>query len=361
MTGGQYRPTTSRAGISRRHFLLSSGALLGGLTQVTAAHAVGPALDATVPDATSWQVAHIDPLPSWNDGDVKQRMLGFVRDVSSPQSPSFVPQRERIAVFDNDGTLWAEKPVPFQALFAARRLDQLANDHPEWWTTQPYQAVLERDEAKMRQFSAADLGQVLAVTHANVTPAQFELVAGAFLRVVKHPRFGVRFVDLTYQPMLELLDLLNQNGFTSFICSGGGVDFIGVFSGSAYGIARENVIGSSLKYAFRDTPRGPEMRRLPEAGSFNNEDAKPENIQLHVGRTPILAASNSDGDLAMMQFTDDRQGPFLNLLIHHDDAAREYAYDTGAENVLNVARVRGWATVSMKSDFRIVFRTTTTS
>ena len=303
--------------------------------------------------------AQADPLPSWNEGTSKQSIVTFVQAVTVQNGPDYVPPTDRIAVFDNDGTLWCERPVPFQAIFAAKRLDQLANDYPEWRTTQPYKAMLERDEAALRQLTPADHIQLIAVTHANMTPEQFELVVGSFLRVQQHARFGTRYVDLTYRPMVELLDLLHANEFKVFICSGGGVDFIRVFSEAAYGIPRERVIGSSLQYQFKDTPNGPELRRVvadPAKLVLNNEAAKPENIQLHIGRQPIMAVGNSDGDLQMMQLADDRKGPFLNLLVHHDDADREYAYDQGAEKVLETSRTRGWAIASMKQDFRSVFR-----
>jgi phosphoglycolate phosphatase-like HAD superfamily hydrolase len=354
--------TIARAPLSRRSFLRVGGALsLGGFAAAWPTRAAPAAQPPT--DADGLRQA-TDPLPSWNDGAVKRRILAFVRDVTDPSSPNAVPPRERIAVFDNDGTLWCERPIPFQGIFLFKRVDQLARSYPEWRTTQPYQAVLERDEARLRQLTPADLELLFAATHANMTPAQFELIVGSFLRVARHARFGVPYVALTYQPMIELLDLLHRHDFKAFICSGGGVDFIRVFSEDAYGIPRERVIGSSLQYRFRDTPNGPELRRViadPARLVSNNEAAKPENIQLHVGRTPIVAVGNSDGDLAMMQLTDDRRGPFLNVLVHHDDGDREYAYDAGAERVLDVSRARGWAIASMKQDFKTVFRTSAAS
>jgi phosphoglycolate phosphatase-like HAD superfamily hydrolase len=346
--------------LSRRTlFRLGSGVAIGALAATSRAVSAQAAPDLAPSDAPAVRLQANDPLPSWNDGEVKQRILAFVADVTQPAGERFVQPHERIVVFDNDGTLWCERPVPFQAIFTAKRLDQLAPDFPEWRTTQPYQAMLERDETTLRRLTPADYVQLIAATHANMTPAQFELVVGAFLRTAKHARFGVPYVGLTYQPMIELLSFLRQHDFKSFICSGGGVDFIRVFAEGAYGIPRERIIGSSLQYVFKDTPNGPELRRMVvdlARLEFNNEQAKPENIQLHVGRTPIMAVGNSDGDLAMMQFTDDRKGPYLNLLVHHDDATREYAYDTGAEQVLQVSQARGWAVASMQRDFNVVFR-----
>ena len=296
-----------------------------------------------------------DPLPAWNAGPVKKAILQFVADVTDPASPSYVPPVERIAVFDNDGTLWTEKPIATQGAFVFARIAQMAPDHPEWKTTQPYQAVLEGDRKALETMSAEDVEKLVFATHAGMTEEQVDAAATAFLSDAKHPRFGVLYTDTVYQPMLELLALLQVNGFKTFIVSGGGVEFMRAFSEEVYGIPRENVIGSSLQYAFQQTPDGSVLVRQPELLSFDDRAMKPANIQLHIGRRPILAVGNSDGDLEMLQYTDSRNGPFLNLLLVHDDAEREYNYASNTDAVRTAAAQSPWLFVSMKNDFKTMF------
>ena len=250
--------------------------------------------------------ATADPLPSWNPGPAKDTILKFVADVADPASPSYVPPADRIAVTDNDGTLWTEKPIPVQAAFVSPRIAQMAPDHPEWQTTQPYQAVLEQDAETLQSLSAEDVEKLIFTTHAGMTEEEFEAEAKAFLDTAKHPRFGVPYTETVYQPMLELLAFLRANGFKTFIVSGGGVEFMRTFSEEVYGIPRENVIGSSLQYEFQQTSDGSVLVRQPELVSFDDREMKPVNIQLHIGRRPILAVGNSDGDLAMFQYTGGR-------------------------------------------------------
>jgi phosphoserine phosphatase len=210
---------------------------------------------------------------------------------------------------------------------------------------------------QLARLGPEDIEKLLFATHAGMTEEEFEAQARAFLDTARHPRFNVLYPQTAYQPMLELLALLRQNDFRVFICSGGGVEFMRVFSEGTYGIPPERVVGSSLQYEFRETTSGPVLVRKAELVSFNDKQMKPVNIQLHVGRPPILAVGNSDGDLQMFQFTDAGRGPCLNLLVHHDDAGREYVYDQGAENALAAAQQRGWTVVSVKADFKVVFPT----
>lgn len=296
-----------------------------------------------------------DPLPSWNEGPAKDAILKFVADVTDPDGTSYVPPADRIAVFDNDGTLWTEKPVPVQAAFAVARVAEMAPDHPEWQTTQPYQAILEKDLEMLRSLGVEGVEELILGTHAGMTEEEFESMAGSFLATAKHPRFDVLYTETVYQPMLELLAFLRANGFKTFIVSGGGVEFMRVFSEEVYGIPREYVVGSSLQYEFQTTPDGSVLIRQPELVSFDNEAMKPASIQLHIGRRPIVAVGNSDGDLEMLQYARTGQRPFLALLLHHDDAEREYDYLAGAEEVMAVAAQSQWVVVSMQRDFATMF------
>jgi len=296
-----------------------------------------------------------DPLPSWNEGAAKQAILELVERVTKPGGPDYVAPEDRVATFDNDGTLWAEKPTYFQLVFLSDRVRELAAEHPEWRSTQPYQAVLERDAEYLRTIGMSEVLELVAATHAGMSQAEFEEETREFLETARHPRFEVPFTEVIYQPMLELLDHLRANAFKLFIVSGGGIEFIRQFSEAVYGIPREDVIGSSLKYEFRETDSGSEIYRLPELGSFDDKEVKPANIQLHIGRRPILAVGNSDGDIQMMQYATDGSGPRLALLLHHDDAEREYDYDHGTERALEVAAERGWIVASVRDDFRRVF------
>ncbi len=304
-----------------------------------------------IPETT----AAIDPLPSWNPGPAKESILKFVAEVTDPASPSYVPPVERIAVTDNDGTLWTEKPIPAQAAFVFGRIAAMAPDHPDWKTTQPYRAVLEADSKALASLGIEDIEKLLFATHAGMTEEDFEATATAFLDTAKHPRFGAPYTETVYQPMLELLAYLEANDFRTFIVSGGGVEFMRVFSEEVYGIPRENVIGSSLQYEFQLTPEGSVLVRQPELVSLDDREMKPVNIQLHIGRRPIVAIGNSDGDLAMFQYTASRKGPYLNLLVVHDDAEREYEVLAGTDAMMTAAAQSPWVFASMKRDFKTVF------
>jgi phosphoglycolate phosphatase-like HAD superfamily hydrolase len=278
-----------------------------------------------------------------------------VKDVTDPAGASYVPPEERIAVTDNDGTLWTEKPIPAQAAFVFARIIQMAADHPEWKTEQPFQAVLEQDTKALASLSEGDVAKLIGVTHTGMSADEFMKQARAFLSTAKHPRFNLLYPETVYQPMLELLALLRANDFKIFIVSGGGVEFMRAFAEPAYRIPPENVIGSSLKYEFRLTEAGPVIMRLAEIVTFNNGAEKPVNIQRVIGRRPILAIGNSDGDLAMFQYTGAGKGPSLILLLVHDDADREYEYLEGTDAVMAATAQSPWQFVSMKRDFARMF------
>ena len=325
--------------------------LLGACVPVTAS----PALQ---------QSEAADPLPSWNLGPTKSAILSFVADVTDAKGAAYVAPADRIAVFDNDGTLWTEKPIPVQADFVFARIAEMAPDHPEWQTTQPYQAVLEQDVETLQNLGAEEVEQLLFTTHAGMTEEEFEATAAEFLATARHPRFGVPYTKTVYQPMLELLAFLQANGFKAFIVSGGGVEFMRVFSEEVYGIPRENVIGSSLQYAFQQTPDGSVLIRQPELVSIDDRAMKPANIQLEIGRRPIMAVGNSNGDLEMLQYAGGRsasaeggQVPYLNLLVVHDDAEREYDYLTNTDEVMTAAAQSPWLFASIQKDFKTVFPT----
>lgn len=296
-----------------------------------------------------------DPLAAWNDGPTKQAITQFVRQVTDPSNASSVKPEERVATIDNDGTLWCEKPIYTQVAFVFQRVGALAPMHPEWKTQQPFQAILERDQAAIQKFGAAQLFQLIGATSAGMTEEQFAALAREWLAAAKHPRFGVPYTQLTYPPMVELLAYLRANGFKTYIVTGGEADFVRAFASGSYGVPPEQVMGTSLRTEFQEAGTSGSNLRLPALFFNGDGPGKPANIALHVGRRPILAAGNSDGDIQMLEYNQRDGRPYLNLLVHHDDAVREYAYDTGTEKALTLAAQRKWTVVSMKQDFRRVF------
>ncbi|MDM0076633.1 HAD family hydrolase [Variovorax sp. J2P1-59] len=300
-------------------------------------------------------------LPSWNDGPAKQAILKFVADVTSPGAATFIPPAERIAVFDNDGTLWAEQPIYFQFAFALDRVKALAPKHPEWKTTPPFSAILKGD---MKGFAASGekgVMQVLAATHAGMTTEEFTETAAQWLANARHPRFKRPYTELVYQPMLELLAYLRENGFKTFIVSGGGVEFMRVFTEKAYGIPPEQVVGSTGQLAFRMGGDGkPVLMRLAKIDLVDDGPGKPVGIQRFIGRRPIFAFGNSDGDQQMLEWTAAGSGPRFMGIVHHTDADREYAYDRTShigklDKALDEATARAWTVVDMKRDWNRVF------
>jgi phosphoglycolate phosphatase-like HAD superfamily hydrolase len=301
-----------------------------------------------------------DPLPSWNDGAAKQAILDFVAAVTKEGGEHFVPEEDRIATFDNDGTLWCEQPLYNQAVFAIDRIRALAPDHPEWREQQPFQAILANDREALAKLSKQDLAAVITTTHAGMTTDEFAWIVRDWIATAKHPRFDRLYTECVYQPMLELLAYLRANGFQTWIVSGGGVDFMRVFAEEAYGVPPAQVIGTSGKVQFELRDGKPVFVKLPELSSYDDKEGKPANIHLHVGRRPILAFGNSDGDQAMLQYTDSSDGPRLMLLVHHDDAEREYAYDRDSsigklDTALTAAAAKGWTVVGMKDSWNQVF------
>ena len=300
-----------------------------------------------------------DPLPSWNETAPRKAIVAFVERVSTPGSPDFVPAPERIAVFDNDGTLWSEQPMYFQALFVLDRIKALAPRHPEWKQKEPYASVLRGDVKAALEGGEHALVEMKIATHAGMTTDEFDRIVRDWIATARHPKNGRLFTEMVYQPMLELLAYLRANGFKTFIVSGGGIEFMRPWTERVYGIPPEQVIGSSGKLAFELRDGRPVIVKLPEIDFVDDKAGKPAGIQRHIGRRPIAAFGNSDGDLQMLQWTAAGAGARLCLYVHHTDAEREWAYDRRSpvgrlDEGLDVARARGWVVVSMKDDWRRV-------
>ena len=301
-----------------------------------------------------------DWLPSWNDGASKARIIAFVEAVTEPAGKQYVPPSERIAVFDNDGTLWTEQPMYFQLAFILDRVRALAPGHPEWRTQEPFKSALAGDMAGVARSGEHGLLEMMAATHAGMTTDEFRGIVADWLATAKHPRFGRPYTELTYAPMTELLAYLRANGFRTFIVSGGGVEFMRVFSERVYGVPPEQVIGSSIRTQYEVRDGKPVIVRLPELEFIDDKAGKPLGINRYIGRKPILAFGNSDGDFEMLEYTTSAPGPRLGFIVHHDDAEREYAYDRKSpigrlERGLDEAASRGWVIVSMKDDWRRVY------
>jgi phosphoserine phosphatase len=298
-------------------------------------------------------------LPSWNQGKTRETIIGFVNNVTNPDSSAYIEPDNRIAVIDNDGTLWAEKPIPFQGYFALDRLENLSITNPNLTQQSPYREILQQNITALKQeMSEKDVMDLMILTESNISQTEFNNVVGNWSQTAKHPQTDMLFVDMRYQPMMELVDYLKKNEFKPFIVSGGGVDFMRESISSLYGIPPEQIIGSSEKYQFNDTNTTRSfIFKEPELNSFNDKAEKPVNIQLHIGKVPVMAIGNSDGDLQMLSYVDDNNpfGEALMVLIHHDDPTREYSYGKGAENVLKEAQNRSWTVVSMKQDFREIY------
>ncbi|WP_201863054.1 HAD family hydrolase [Microvirga soli] len=305
-------------------------------------------------------VAQTDPLPSWNEGPAKQVIVAFVNDVTREGSPDFVPPQERIATFDNDGTLWIEQPIYVQFAFALDRVRELAPQHPEWKDTQPFKAALEGDMAALAAAGEKGAVEIVAATHAGMTPAQFIGLIRAWLTTAKHPRFNRPYDELVYQPMLEVLAYLRANGFKTFIVSGGGIEFMRAFAEKSYGIPPDQVVGSSIVTKFERRDGQPTLVRLPQVNFVDDGPGKPVGINQHIGHRPIAAFGNSDGDLEMLQWTTEAGGRRLGVVVHHTDAEREYAYDRQSkighlDKALEAATVDRWTVVDMKRDWKTIF------
>jgi hypothetical protein len=326
----------------RRRFLAAVLVLAAGL-------AFGPAL------------AQSDPLPSWNDGAAKEAIVSFVRATTTQGSPRFVPPAERIATFDNDGTLWAEQPMYVQLLFALDRVKALAPQHPEWKTKEPFASLLKGDVSKALAGGEKAILEIVMVTHAGMTTEQFEQTVKDWIATAKHPKTGRLFTEMVYQPMLEVLAYLRANGFKTFIVSGGGIEFMRPWTERVYGIPPEQVVGSSIKTNYEMRDGKPVLVRLPAIDFIDDKTGKPVGINSHIGRRPVAAFGNSDGDRQMLEWTQGGGGARLMMLVHHDDAAREWAYGpkskigTFSDSLMAEAKKQGWVVISMKNDWKRIF------
>lgn len=298
------------------------------------------------------------PLPSWNDGAVKQAILDFVRRTVDPGSSDFLAPADRIAAFDNDGTLWVEKPLPTEVYFTVARIKAMAADDPSLAQTQPYKAALEGDAAYFHSAGTPAVLELLMKTHSGMSQYEFRGEAERFLSTARHPKLDRPFDELVYRPMLELLDHLRSNGYQTWICSGGDKDFMRVFTPRVYGIPRERVIGSEFKLETRIHDGRVTIWRLPQIEAINDKGGKPVGLDAHIGNRPALAAGNvfSGGDIAMLEYSKGRDGPSLQLLINHDDAEREFSYAEKDGASLTAAAARGFHVVSMAKDWNSIFR-----
>jgi phosphoserine phosphatase len=305
-------------------------------------------------------LAQADPLPSWNPGATKQAIVDFVGRVTTQGSPDFVPVEQRTATFDNDGTLWIEQPMYIQLAFALDRVKALAPMHPDWKERQPFKAVIEGDMKALAESGEKGLVEIIAVTHAGMTTDEFEKIVSAWLASARDHRFKRPYTDLVYQPMLELLAYMRANGFKTFIVSGGGIEFMRPWTERIYGIPPEQVVGSSIKTKFEIRDGSPRLFRLPEVNFVDDKAGKPIGINEHIGRRPIAAFGNSDGDLEMLQWATLSGGARFGLIVHHTDAEREYAYDRHShfgrlDKALDAAAVNKWTVVDMKKDWKRIF------
>jgi len=306
------------------------------------------------------QAAISQSLASWNDGPAKQAIVKFVTDVTTQGASTFVAPSERIAVFDNDGTLWAEQPLAFQAMFMLDRIKAMAPQHPEWKDREPFKSILAGDVKTALAGGEKAVAEMLAATHAGMTTDEFAAQVTEWLATARHPRFKRPYTDLVYQPMLELLAYLRDNGFKTFIVSGGGIEFMRPWTEKVYGIPPEQVIGTQGKLEFEMRDSKPVLVKLPQVDLLDNEAGKPVGIQKHIGRRPIAAFGNSDGDLQMLQWTMAGPGPRFALIVHHTDAEREWAYDRQSnmgplDKAWDEAKAKRWTVVDMQRDWKKIF------
>lgn len=306
-----------------------------------------------------------DPLPSWNDGKTKSAIIDFVHRVTDKESRDFVPEAERIATFDNDGTLWTEQPLYNQLVFAIDRVKALAPQHPEWKTKEPFASLLKGDLKAVAASGKKGLLEIIAATHAGMTIEEFDTTVQEWIRTTRHPKSGRLYTEMIYQPMLELLIYLRANGFKTFIVSGGGIEFMRPWTNRVYGIPPEQVVGSSLKLKFEMREGKPVLLKIAEIDLIDDKAGKPVGIQSHIGRRPIFAGGNSDGDLEMLQYTTiarDAQDtkPRMGIIVRHTDAKREWAYDRNShigklDKALDEAPKRGWVVIDMKKDWAEIY------
>ncbi len=302
-----------------------------------------------------------DPLPSWNETAPKKAIIDFVGKITKEESPDFVPPNERIATFDNDGTLWVEQPIYTQVTFAIDEVVAAAPQHPVWREKEPFKSILAHDRAAMLKFSIQDFEKVVAVTHSGMTVPQFQEIVNKWLAEAKHPRFKRPYTECVYQPMLELMQYLRSNGFKTYIVTGGGQEFVRAFAGQTYGVPPEQVVGSmgKVKYTY-DKDGNPELIKLPDVLLVDDKSGKPEGINMVIGRRPQAAFGNSTGDQQMLEYTGAGHGARLMMLVHHDDADREYAYGveskigTFSDALMDEAKKKSWVVISMKEDWKTI-------
>jgi phosphoserine phosphatase len=307
-----------------------------------------------------------DPLPSWNNGSAKQAIISFVKDTTSRSSPKFVEPGDRIATFDQDGTLWTEHPLYAQGMFALERVAKLAPQHPDWKEKQPFKAVLGHDRATMSKFTESDWMEIIAATHAGMSTEAFQRLVKDWLATAKAPRFDRPYTDLIYQPMLEVMQYLRANGFKTYIVTGGGQEFVRVYSERVYGVPAEQVVGSSIVTTYKDVNGKPMLMREPKLFLLDDGPGKAVGINLFIGKRPYAAFGNSGGDAQMLQWTRAGDGARLTMLVYHDDAKREYAYGpagglpdthvgTFSDSLMSEANKCGWVVISMKNDWKRIF------
>lgn len=301
-----------------------------------------------------------DPLPSWNSGKSKQAIIQFVDEVTQAGGPKYVPPEERVATFDNDGTLWAEQPMYSQLLFALDRVKALAPQHPEWKEKEPFASLLKGDVKTALAGGEHAALEIVMATHAGMTTAQFEQIVKDWIATAKHPVTGRPYTQMVYQPMIELLSYLRANGFKTFIVSGGGIEFMRPWTEAVYGIPPEQVVGSSIQTKFEMQEDKPVLVRLPKIDFIDDKEGKPVGINQHIGRRPLAAFGNSDGDLQMLQWTMAGEGPRFALYVHHTDGEREWAYDRNSsvgklDKGLDEAVAKGWTVVDMKLDWKLIY------
>lgn len=301
-----------------------------------------------------------DLLPSWNEGSTKSAIIKFVSKVTTPNSPDFVAPEDRLATFDNDGTLWCEQPIYVQVEYIIDRTRALASKNPDWQTKEPFRSVLAGELNNPELMTDHAIGELFAATCSGMTTEEFESMVNDWITTAKHPRFNRLYTQCIYQPMLELMEYMRENGFAIYIVSGGGCDFMRPWTDRVYGIPKQHVVGSTVATRFELRPEGPILLRLPKINFIDDKSGKPVGIHHFIGRRPIAAFGNSDGDLEMLQWTTMHSGPRLGMIVHHDDAEREYAYDRHSrvgrlDHALDQAQERGWIVISIKNDWKSVF------
>lgn len=302
-----------------------------------------------------------DPLPSWNEGKSRSAILEFVASVTNQEGSSFVKQEDRIAVFDNDGTLWVEEPMYAQFFFAIDRIKTMASQHPEWNKKQPFKAILEDDMEALDSITKNEIIELVMTTHSGMTTTEFEAIVKEWISTAVHPKLNKPYTQCVYQPMLELIEYLKANKFKVFIASGGGIEFMRVWASEVYGIPPGQIIGSSIKTKFEVKDGKPVLVRLPELEFVDDKAGKPSAINAHIGQRPIAAIGNSDGDIQMLEWTTIGRKPSLGLIVHHDDEEREFAYDRDSlvgklDQGIDEAAGKGWILVSIKNDWKTVFK-----